>query len=89
MGDAVTQYLIYADQPTCLARTHSEAVSRAAGGPDDVTQYWWAQIAHPTNGQWALAIPDSDAAGLPAGEQATLVSAATMQANGWFSATTP
>lgn len=81
----MTQYLVYADQPTCLARTHTEAIARGTGGPDDVTQYWWSQIAHPTSGAWALAIPDADVATLTAAEQSAVLSVAAMTSAGWFS----
>ncbi len=79
----MTHYLVYADQPTCLARTHTEALSRGCDPAGD-TQYWWMQVAHPSNGQWALVVPDADVPGLTAPEQAAALDAAAMLAAGWI-----
>jgi len=81
----MAQHLVYPNQVACLARTHAEALSRGCS-PSGETQYWWAQVAHPNNGQWALIIaPSGDfgPASLSVGEQTALVSLATMQSNGW------
>jgi hypothetical protein len=78
-------YLVFPDRAAAEARTHTEALARGCN-PSGVTQYWWAQITHPTSGQWAIVIPDEDVAGLTADEQSALQTQDQMDSAGWFPA---
>lgn len=88
MPQVATLYLVLATQELADTLSHAKAIQMGAGGPDDVTQYWWTQLIHPVTPLIrALVIgppgSDFDATSLTPEYQAQLVDAATMIAAGW------
>lgn len=80
----MTQYLVLADLATARSRSATEADARNCTG---ITDYWWATITHPSNGQAAVVIEDAGdygSSGLIADELAALQDQAALQAAGWF-----
>ena len=80
----MTSYLIFPS--LAAAQTRSAQQASALGGDPTSTEYWWAQIEHPSSHQGALRIEDAGdfgAAGLATDEVAALVPAASMDPS-WF-----
>ena len=75
------QYLILSRRDA-TALSHKEAVRRGSGGPDQVTQFWWGIIEHPTDGRVALRVGDT--LRMTGAEKADIKDREAMRLDGWF-----
>lgn len=80
----MSRFLVLADLATALARSIAQASAKGCSGNTD---YWWATVAHPSNGQAAVVIEDSGdfgEGGLSPDERSQLQDRSQLDSAGWF-----
>jgi hypothetical protein len=56
------KYFISTSQETLRGISAIKATQLGCGGSGEVTSFWWGVIAHPSNDEYALVIPDEECA---------------------------
>jgi len=54
------KYFISTSEETLKGISAIKATQLGCGGSGNMTAFWWGVIAHPSNGEYALVIPDEE-----------------------------